>query len=105
MNADDEFREKAAEAVKQVQIAFAQTASRGVIDAAELARMVGRATGLSRFPFAGAIAQSILVDLRHEIHRTFGAPGDWGYGTALGRALKALYELESPAGENADERG
>lgn len=26
-----------------------------------------------------------------EIHRTFGAPGDWGYHTPLGAALYRLY--------------
>lgn len=32
-----------------------------------------------------------------EIHRLFGAPGDWGYDTPLGAALYRLYsEKEAP---------
>ena len=34
-----------------------------------------------------------------EIHRLFGAPGDWGYDTPLGAALYRLYsEEEAPRG-------
>lgn len=34
-----------------------------------------------------------------EIHRLFGAPGDWGYDTPLGAALHRLYsEKEAPRG-------
>lgn len=25
------------------------------------------------------------------LHRAFGAPGDWGYGTPIGDGLRALY--------------
>lgn len=28
----------------------------------------------------------------HEIHRALGAPGDWGYDTPMGDALRVLYE-------------
>ncbi len=28
---------------------------------------------------------------RQRLHSIFGAPGDWGYETALGKALQALY--------------
>lgn len=27
-----------------------------------------------------------------ELHAAFGAPGDWGYDTALGRALSDIYK-------------
>lgn len=30
-----------------------------------------------------------------EIHRAFGAPGDWGYGTPIGDALAKAYRGES----------
>jgi len=30
-----------------------------------------------------------------EIHRAFGAPGDWGYGTPIGDALAAAYRTQS----------
>jgi len=29
-----------------------------------------------------------------EIHKAFGAPGDWGYGTPIGDALMAAYSGE-----------
>lgn len=32
-----------------------------------------------------------------EIHRTFGAPGDWGYHTPLGDALYRLYSEKEAA--------
>ena len=32
-----------------------------------------------------------------EIHRTFGAPGDWGYHTPLGDALYRLYSEKETA--------
>ncbi|MDP3850497.1 MAG: hypothetical protein Q8Q59_08345 [Luteolibacter sp.] len=30
------------------------------------------------------------------IHKAFGAPGDWGYGTPIGDALIAAYQAPSP---------
>ncbi len=34
------------------------------------------------------------AELRTKIHRAFGAPGDFGYGTPEGDSLRALYEVE-----------
>ena len=36
--------------------------------------------------------------LGQSIHAAFGAPGDWGYGTAIGKALAAAYASGSGAG-------
>ncbi len=33
--------------------------------------------------------------LRLKIHKAFGAPGDWGYETPLGRALSDLYVAQT----------
>ena len=30
-----------------------------------------------------------------EIHKSFGAPGDWGYGRPIGDALKEAYSCRS----------
>ncbi len=39
-----------------------------------------------------AVARRLLTGRsRAEIHAAFGAPGDWGYGTPIGDALRALY--------------
>lgn len=29
---------------------------------------------------------------KNRLHRVFGAPGDWGYGTPIGDALLAIYK-------------
>lgn len=34
------------------------------------------------------------AELREKIHRAFGAPGDFGYGTPEGDSLRRLYEVE-----------
>ena len=36
---------------------------------------------------------------RGTYHRTFGAPGDYGYSTPLGRALAALYSAPACSAE------
>ena len=35
-----------------------------------------------------------LIAQREVIHQAFGAPGDWGYATALGQTLQRLYALD-----------
>lgn len=35
-----------------------------------------------------------IRDAIDAVHRAFGAPGDWGYGTPKGEALFALYRLD-----------
>lgn len=31
----------------------------------------------------------------HTVYRSFGAPGDWGYGTPIGTALARLYRADA----------
>jgi hypothetical protein len=45
-----------------------------------------------------------LTTRRNHIHTAFGAPGDWGYGTPLGDALRDLYEIEIPRPGSRDDR-
>lgn len=33
----------------------------------------------------------------NSVHKSFGAPGDWGYGTEIGDALAAFYKTPKPA--------
>jgi hypothetical protein len=42
----------------------------------------------------GDIEPQRLTANRMHIHDVFGAPGSWGYGTALGDALRDLYDLD-----------
>ena len=42
---------------------------------------------------------SRLADAVDQVHRAFGAPGDWGYGTDRGRALYELYKAADQAAE------
>lgn len=39
------------------------------------------------------VSEKSLAHLR-AIHKTVGAPGDWGYDTAMGQALYAFYQFE-----------
>ncbi len=41
-----------------------------------------------------ALARIIEKSSVEEIHRAFGAPGDWGYGTPIGEALYSVYRGE-----------
>jgi hypothetical protein len=38
-----------------------------------------------------------------EIHKAFGAPGDWGYSNPIGKALAAAYRIPGSAGEATKE--
>jgi hypothetical protein len=54
-----------------------------------------------------AVARRLLAGRsRAEIHAAFGAPGDWGYGTPIGDALRAFYSAPAPTAPKltADER-
>lgn len=39
------------------------------------------------------VSEKSLAHLR-TVHKTVGAPGDWGYETAMGQALYAFYQFE-----------
>jgi hypothetical protein len=62
---------------------------------AELARCALRACGAAAMIQRDAIGDppstQDLVECRWRVHKSFGAPGDWGYGTPIGDALRALY--------------
>jgi len=38
------------------------------------------------------LARLIETVSPHDVHRAFGAPGDWGYGTPIGDALLEVYK-------------
>lgn len=38
-----------------------------------------------------------LLEATEQVHKAFGAPGDWGYGTPKGDALMALYQARHEA--------
>lgn len=41
-------------------------------------------------------ADQELKDVINKVHSVFGAPGDWGYGTPLGAALKKYISAKTP---------
>jgi hypothetical protein len=40
-----------------------------------------------------AVSAGEFIEVRKMLHAAFGAPGDWGYSTPLGKALQQLYAL------------
>lgn len=53
------------------------------------------------------VREAAVAATIREIRRTFGSPGDYGYSTPQGAALKALFDLHNrlvaePAGGSAD---
>lgn len=66
-------------------------------DDRELRRCLMRATNLQATVDAinsHQVTFPQLVANRIVIHETFGAPGDWGYHTAIGAALQRLYGID-----------
>jgi hypothetical protein len=81
----------ATEALTQIRKACLDMSADWTGDQREFVKVALRAT----VPDPTAItdmSDSELCVIRNLIHRTFGAPGDWGYGTPLGAALKQLYQ-------------
>jgi len=73
------------------------------------AKVARRAVGINTFLLDSRKGESysdqLKVELRMQIHGAFGAPGDFGYSTPIGRALQKLYLLEiRPPGEPAPSR-
>lgn len=46
--------------------------------------------------FARGLRRLIPELTTAQIHRAFGAPGDWGYETPLGAALSEIYRSQEP---------
>lgn len=68
------------------------------IEHREALRLLSRAMGLDRLVTRAAAGETIsrdeLVEIRNRVYLTMGTPGDWGYGSPLGEALRKLYDAE-----------
>lgn len=64
-------------------------------------------SGLSEMLNAPRLEKQPTLERMHEvrmnIYRALGAPGDWGYGTDVGDALLKLYESPAIVGSTAKE--
>lgn len=62
-------------------------------------RAFERSSGLSAILNAHLNEEELTLERMHEvrmnIYRSLGAPGDWGYGTDIGEALKHLYSASA----------
>ena len=77
-------------ALKRRIIDQADPLTRDLSAAAELISCATRACGLTMEFFENA-AEPDVIEMAKKIHTVFGAPGDWGYGTPIGEAIRKIY--------------
>jgi hypothetical protein len=80
------------DALNERQLAYREALDR-LRDAAPDDANLGEVTWLLResIELAGCLRRLLAGRTVAEIHRAFGAPGDFGYGTPIGDALATIY--------------
>ena len=67
-------------------------------DAYLYATIALKAVGINDYLRSVGMGEPFSLDLsselRKQIHTAFGAPGDFGYGTPVGKALQRLYSIK-----------
>jgi hypothetical protein len=66
----------------------------GKISSHDLVGVLMGALGIKAYLFDAVAGKEndSFTEIREAVHKSLGAPGDWGYGTLLGKALQNLYQ-------------
>jgi hypothetical protein len=67
------------------------------LDEKQLRGLVEKACGLSADVMLAGATGKKAIEICEHVYRTFGAPGNWGYGTPLGDAMSTVLGLWTEA--------